>query len=74
MTEERWTKFLKAIVHIMPQDTIDDMWEYAMLRPAHKKSMEGCKGCEDPAAHSRTHCQHEGNDEFLADFMKDHSA
>eukprot|EP00973_Karenia_brevis_P042638 5901152-Karenia_brevis.AAC.1 len=24
MTEEQWAKFLKAIIHIMPEDTIDD--------------------------------------------------
>eukprot|EP00973_Karenia_brevis_P041827 5790449-Karenia_brevis.AAC.1 len=31
MTEERWTKLIKAIAHVMPDDTIDDMWEYAKL-------------------------------------------
>eukprot|EP00973_Karenia_brevis_P084177 11680540-Karenia_brevis.AAC.1 len=25
-SEERWTKFLKALVYIMPEGTITDMW------------------------------------------------
>eukprot|EP00973_Karenia_brevis_P024796 3417705-Karenia_brevis.AAC.1 len=40
---ERWTKFFKAIVHIMPEDTIDDMRDYAELRPARKRAWREAK-------------------------------
>eukprot|EP00973_Karenia_brevis_P050593 7024487-Karenia_brevis.AAC.1 len=43
MTENQWTKFLKAIIHIMPEDTIDNMWEYARLRPVRKKARNHAK-------------------------------
>eukprot|EP00973_Karenia_brevis_P021729 2988241-Karenia_brevis.AAC.1 len=29
MTEVQRAKFLLAIIHIMPEDSIDDMWEYS---------------------------------------------
>eukprot|EP00973_Karenia_brevis_P075639 10509248-Karenia_brevis.AAC.1 len=38
MTEAQWTKLLQAFIHIMPEDTIDDMWDYAELKPACKRA------------------------------------
>eukprot|EP00973_Karenia_brevis_P075469 10482149-Karenia_brevis.AAC.1 len=38
MTEEQWTQLLKTIIYIMPEGTIDDMWEYAKLKPARKRA------------------------------------
>eukprot|EP00973_Karenia_brevis_P010179 1378150-Karenia_brevis.AAC.1 len=43
MTAERWAKFFKAIVHVMPEDKIDDMWEYAKLKPSRRKAWRDAK-------------------------------
>eukprot|EP00973_Karenia_brevis_P047845 6640580-Karenia_brevis.AAC.1 len=38
MTEEQWAKFLKAVIYIMPEETIDSIWEYARTAAACKKA------------------------------------
>eukprot|EP00973_Karenia_brevis_P066350 9221726-Karenia_brevis.AAC.1 len=40
ITKVQWTKFLKALIYIMPDDTTEDMREYAMAKPARKKGLE----------------------------------
>eukprot|EP00973_Karenia_brevis_P008932 1208617-Karenia_brevis.AAC.1 len=42
MTEEQWAKFLKALIYIMPDNTIDNMWDYAGT-PARKKAWHAAK-------------------------------
>eukprot|EP00973_Karenia_brevis_P051779 7192866-Karenia_brevis.AAC.1 len=29
LTEEQWPKFLRALLHLMSEETVDDMWQYA---------------------------------------------
>eukprot|EP00973_Karenia_brevis_P045275 6272191-Karenia_brevis.AAC.1 len=54
MTEDRRTKFLKALVFIMPEETIDDMWEYAKLKPARRKAWNAAKNAKT-APHCAEH-------------------
>eukprot|EP00973_Karenia_brevis_P000645 91589-Karenia_brevis.AAC.1 len=42
MTEVQWTKFL-----VMPDDTMEDMREYAKAKPARKKAWSEAKKAED---------------------------
>eukprot|EP00973_Karenia_brevis_P069947 9725862-Karenia_brevis.AAC.3 len=46
MTEQQWTKFLKALVYIMTEETIDNMWEYAKTAPARKKVWNAAKNAK----------------------------
>eukprot|EP00973_Karenia_brevis_P032546 4488738-Karenia_brevis.AAC.1 len=47
MTEVLWTNFLKALIYITPDYTIEDMREYAMAKPACKKAWSEAKKAKD---------------------------
>eukprot|EP00973_Karenia_brevis_P018176 2496407-Karenia_brevis.AAC.1 len=46
MTEEQWTEFFKALVYVMPDETIDSMREYAKTKPARRKASNVAKNAE----------------------------
>eukprot|EP00973_Karenia_brevis_P026241 3619540-Karenia_brevis.AAC.1 len=46
MTEERRTTFLKALVFVMPEGAIDNMWEYAKTKPAPRRAWNVAKTTE----------------------------
>eukprot|EP00973_Karenia_brevis_P051987 7220821-Karenia_brevis.AAC.1 len=47
MTESRWIIFLQAIIYIMPEDVIDDMYAYNRHRPARKRALWYAKDIKD---------------------------
>eukprot|EP00973_Karenia_brevis_P017429 2390782-Karenia_brevis.AAC.1 len=54
MTEERWTQFFKALIYIMPEGSVDDIWEYAKAKPARRKAWNAAKVAKE-AQHCPEH-------------------
>eukprot|EP00973_Karenia_brevis_P076767 10662866-Karenia_brevis.AAC.1 len=46
LTEVPWPKFLRALIYLMPEDAIEDMWQYAS-KSSHKNAYYAARKVQD---------------------------